>query len=240
MRTQAAQRITANAVSAIALFNLLSAPVNASIPNRITAVAAKSKIAAESVLPPNSKAYGNTYQEWSALWWQWFLPLTTEEFNACSIGGSGQVAFLLAGPAVCGGNVSAGTPLFFPIGNVECSTLEAPPFFGATPSERRACAESYLPLLTAPGQTLAADIDGVPIQNISIYNTISPDYTFTIPGPDNVFGITCGSYRCTGQSTAAGYYALVTPLPPGTHTIHIVATGFGVDTTWVLSVQRGR
>jgi hypothetical protein len=235
-----ANRITANALSALALFGLLAAPVNASIPNRVTAVAAGSKISPDAVLPPNSNAYGHTYQEWSALWWQWFLPLTTEELNSCSIGGSGHVAFLLAGPATCAGAVSTGTPLFFPIANVECSTLEAPPFYGATASERRACAESYLPLLTAPGQTLAADIDGVPVQNISIYKTTSPDYTFTIPGADNVFGIVCGSYPCVGQSTAAGYYVLVTPLPPGVHMIHIIATGFGVDTTWVLAVRPGR
>lgn len=240
MTTLKAHRVTVLTLSAVAVIGLLAVPGNASIPNRNTSITAKLSITAHAVLPPNSDAYGHTYQEWSALWWQWFLPLTTEEFNACAIGGLGKVAFLLAGPGACSGAVSTGTALFLPIANVECSTLEAPPFYGATENERRACAESYLPLLTAPGQILAADIDGVPIQNVSIYQTTSSDYAFTIQGPDNVFGIACASYPCTGRSTATGYYLLSAPLPPGIHTIHVVATGFGVDTTWTLAVQPGR
>ena len=68
-----------------------------------------------------------------------------------------------------------------------------------------------------------------------------PDFNFTITSPDNVFGIACPSslYPCTGQATGAGYYLMLAPLPPGTHTIHIVATGFGIDTTFTLSVTPG-
>jgi hypothetical protein len=217
-----------------AVLQLFAGGAKASIPNRTTAArtaAIRGAFSNQMVLPPGSHAYGDTYQNWTALWWQWFLPLTTEEFNACSVGTPDSVAFLLAGPATCSGIVPTGTPLFFPVANVECSSLESPPFFGATAPESKACAESYLPLLFAPGQTLTVVIDGTPVQNITGLLATSPDFTFTIPGPDNAFEITCGSYPCTGQSTATGYYLMLTPLPPGRHTIHIVAMGFGIDTT---------
>lgn len=243
MRVHFANRTAGHLLTGIAIVQLFAGSVNASIPNRTTAAraaASRSKFTNQMVLPPRSHPYGNTYEDWTALWWQWFLPLTAEQFNACSIGGSGSVAFLLAGPPTCSGTVSTGTALFFPVANVECSSLEPPPFFGATADQRRACAEGYLPLLFAPGQTLSAEVDGIPVQPITEFDAVSPDFTFTIPGPDNVFGIACASYPCTGQSTAAGYYLMLTPLPPGVHTIHLVATGFGIDTTWTLAVQPGR
>src|SRR5579872_6534598 len=213
MTTHIANRIAGRLLTSIAIVQLFAGSVNASIPNRTAAAraaASRGAFSDQMVLPPGSHSYGNTYQDWTALWWQWFLPLTTEEFSACSIGSSGSVAFLLAGPATCSGTVPTGTPLFFPIANVECSTLESPPFFGGTAAERRACAESYLPLLFAPGQTLSAEVDGNLIPSITSFGVTSPDFTFTIPGPDNVFGIACASYPCTGQSTAAGYYLMLT------------------------------
>jgi hypothetical protein len=236
-------RVSGYLLIAVAILQLFPTASNASIPNRTTATRSateKGENANPTVLPPGSDSHGKTYAEWSAAWWQFFLPLTTEEFNACSIGTSGSVAFLLLGPATCAGTVKTGTAVFFPIANVECSTLEAPPFFGATAAQRKACAESYLPLLFAPGQKLTAEVDGVSIQNVTSYLATSPDYTFTIQSADNVFGISCASYPCSGQSTATGYYLMLTPMPPGTHTIHIVATGFGVDTTWTLAVHPGK
>jgi hypothetical protein len=42
---------------------------------------------------------------------------------------------------------------------------------------------------------------------------------------------------CTGQSTGYGYYLMLAPLQSGTHTIHIKASDYGVDTIWTLTVQ---
>ena len=125
------------------------------------------------VLPPGSSPHGKTYEEWSALWSQWFLPLSRAEFDACSIGRFGSVAFLLTGPPTCAGTVATGTTLFFPIADIECSSLETPPFYGAMPSERRTCAEGFLSLLFGPGQTLAVAVDGAPIHNLTSYGATS-------------------------------------------------------------------
>jgi len=189
------------------------------------------------------QALGKSYEQWSVLWWKWFLPLTVEQFNACTIGDFDQVAFLLAGPASCRGSVEAGTALFFPIANVECSSLEAPPFHGDTPAQRAGCAAGFI----GGAGPLDVKIDGVSVDQPASYHVLSPDFSFRV-GPDNVFGIPCSNQPddrrlhkgegCSGLASGDGYYLMLTPLPPGDHTIHIMATGFGVDTTFRLRVGR--
>jgi hypothetical protein len=187
-----------------------------------------------AVLPPNPPPYGKTYTEWSVLWWQWFLHLTTAQFNACTIGQSNHnVAFLLGGPSSCGGTVTSATSLFFPVGNVECSNLEPSPFFGATPAARDSCAFNFFTQLSTGRVTL----DGALLDNLlPNYPTKSPDFAFTV-GSDNVFGIKCNSGSCTGQSTGYGYYVMLAPLQRGTHTILIKASDYNVDTIWTLTVR---
>jgi hypothetical protein len=242
MKIPFSQRMTGYLLSAVAAIQLFPAVSNAAVPNRATAAraAAAAPNSNPRVLPPGSSPHGKTYEEWSALWWQWFLPLNFGDYTACSIGRFESVAFLLTGPPTCAGSIPTGTTLFFPIATVECSSLEPIPFFGDTPIARRTCAEGFLPLLFGPGQTLAVEVDGVPIHNLTGYGATSTDFNFTITGPGNVFGIPCPSPPCTGQATGAGYYLMLAPLSPGTYTIHIVATGFGIDTTFTLSVTPGR
>jgi len=138
---------------------------------------------------------------------------------------------------ICGGTVSSNTFLFFPIGNVECSNLEDPladpPFFGATPAARDSCAFNFFTQLSTGRVTL----DGELLDNLlPNYPTKSPDFAFTV-GSDNVFGIKCNSGSCTGQSTGYGYYLMLAPLQRGTHTIHIKASDYNVDTIWTLTVR---
>src|SRR6478609_3831476 len=63
-----------------------------------------SAMAKGGVLPPNSKAFGKTYSEWSASWWQWLFsqpvdghPGTDSPDFDVTAGQSGHVWFL-AGP----------------------------------------------------------------------------------------------------------------------------------------------
>jgi hypothetical protein len=185
-----------------------------------------------TVAPIESKSHGKTYSEWSVLWWQYFLPLTATQFADCTIGNSGQVAFLLTGPPTCTGRVDPGTALFFPIANVECSSLEPQPFHGDSAAERASCAASF----AAGVGTMTVTIDGTALRDLTNYHVLSPDFTFTV-GPDNVFGIRC-SNQCAGNSSGDGYYLLLNPLPPGEHTIHITASNFGIDTTFKLIVGK--
>jgi hypothetical protein len=220
-------RITVCMALAAAVIALFPSGLPAGVPHRQLQAAQNPN---PQVSPVGSSAHGKTYAEWSVLWWQWFLPLTAEQYAACSVGQSGHVAFLLAGPAACNVTVAPGTSLFFPIANVECSDLEAAPFHGDTADQRSACAAYWAGFVG----NLAVEIDGVSLQDLAKYHVLSPDFGFTV-GPDNVFAIPC-SGQCSGSSSGDGYYLMLAPLSPGSHIIHISASGFGIDTTYTLNV----
>jgi hypothetical protein len=82
----------------------------------------------EQITPVNANAYGNTYGEWSARWWQWLLsiPAATNPNSDttganCAQEQAGPVWFLagtFGGSAVTRScTVPAGKALFFPILN---------------------------------------------------------------------------------------------------------------------------
>jgi hypothetical protein len=196
------------------------------------------------VVPPPARPYGSTYAEWSARWWQWALAIPDAR-NPLKDGSdclhvaeeqSGPVWFL--GGAIdesinaernC--SVPAGKALFFPVINVECSTLEAPPFYGADGDALRTCVDGF---------TLAdayAEIDGVAVRGLARYFVQSPVFDFTLP-PDNVLGLPEG----TGSSVSNGIYLLLPPLSAGAHVIRFGGTypdfDFSIAITYRLSIGK--
>jgi hypothetical protein len=173
-------------------------------------------------VPPNSQSHGNSYAEWSVKWWLWdfSLPIplnpTVTPGADCTNGQSGQVWFLYGGPATVNCTIRPGTALFLPVVNTECSSLEAPPFFGATAADRAACAKAWIDFVTQ----LSATIDGVPVTNLSLFRVQTGDFPFSVPA-NNFLGV---AGPASGFSSGDGYYLLLNPLPPGTHTIHIAGT----------------
>lgn len=226
-------RISGCLLTAVALMQLIPA-LKANVPGAKVSQSAGN--ANPTVLPPGSAPHGHTYAEWSEKWWQYVFALPVDHNPIagadCGNGQSGQVWFLVAGPTTVNCAVPAGKALFFPIINSECSSLEAPPFFGATPADRLACAKSFIDSVTF----LAAMVDGVAIQNLSAYRFRSPDFTFTVPD-NNILGV---PGPVSGQSTADGYYLMLAPLSAGHHTIHVMGTltfggVFSIDTTFTLT-----
>jgi hypothetical protein len=210
------------------------------------------KNANPGVMPPNAQPHGMTYGELSAAWWQWAFSLPIEqnpffdENGSCVNGANGQFEFApvwfltgvinVSGTAVRDCTVPAGTFLFFPIINSECSTLEGN---GTTEEPLRACATAAIDPVT----TVAAEIDGVPVKNLTDYRFESPLFTFG-PLPDNnvlqFFGVDAPA-GATSLSVADGYYLLLAPLSVGQHTIHFTGTigppvNFEVDITYNLTV----
>jgi hypothetical protein len=195
------------------------------------------------VLPPNSHAYGMTYAEWSARWWQWAvsMPLDHNPLNDtadCSTAQLGKVWFLggAFGPEGkperwC--NVPTGKALFVPIIDVDCSSLELPPFYGGTPEERRACVKA----MTDTVYGLSAEIDGVSLEDLTIYRTPSPDFHFVVPD-NNVLFVPAGE----GYMAGDGYYLLLAPLSKGQHMIHFKGSfgfpNFTSEETYHLTVGR--
>lgn len=198
-----------------------------------------------NILPPKAKAYGASYRDWSARWWQWILsiPVTQSpskdqngDCNNGAVGQAGPVWFLTgvineSGVAVRNCEVPSGKALFFPIINVECSTLEAAPFHGNTESELRVCAKGFRIA------DVSAQIDGRDVEDIQRYLVESPRFDFSVP-QDNILGVPAGS----GKSVSNGYYLLLAPLSPGQHNIHFSGSfpdfPFALDITYHLTVTR--
>ncbi len=192
------------------------------------------------VLPPNSRVQGMTYGEWSVEWWQYVFslpmdqnPLVGATGAVCAFELNGNVAVVVVDPSSpdpieC--EVPAGTMLFLDILSAECSTLEAPPFYGGNEDELRACAQGFVL------HDLEATIDGVAIQNIEAYIHTSPLFEFTLPA-DNILEVEAG---LTGQSVSNGAHLMLAPLTPGEHTIRFQASypdlEFSVDTNYHITV----
>jgi hypothetical protein len=213
------------------------------------------------VLPPNSQAFGKTYNEWAAAWWQYVesqagQPITSATGAGCATGQSGPVFFLVGGgPAVrdqC--TVPAGKALFFPLVNADwvhipCTGQNASvcdPFDTAQAAWNELESLVQFRSFTA----LHATIDGAPVTNLSPATTpyracdgpvpgcAPSQFSVTTPTTD-IFGNPAGTYPLT---VADGFYLLLTPLAPGEHTIAFGGSGsingspFSQDITYHLAV----
>jgi len=181
------------------------------------------------VFPPNSHPYGQTYGEWAAAFWQYALArpleghpfLDTPEYDFAA-GQTGRVWFWSAPDSAADGShlvrevsIPKGTALFLSIRDAEVSSLEEPPFFGATEAEQREGANFFADHI----RDVSVTIDGVPVENVSDYRFETPQFTFTAPTPW-IFGATGGE----GTSVGDGYFMMIKPLPVGRHVIEYSGT----------------
>jgi hypothetical protein len=124
-----------------------------------------------------------------------------------------------AAPAVC--NVKPGTPVFFFAIGGECSSVEAPPYFGLTEEEQREC--TLASLRVTPFDAILVGIDRRRPVNIGLdrFIAVSRQGTVDLPNP-NILAVP-GNRQAT--FVASGYAALVRPLRRGTHTITVTIVG---------------
>lgn len=186
------------------------------------------------VAPIDSTPYGLTYGEWSALHWQWLFSLPVDAHplfdNAdCSTGQFDDDVWFLGGtfasievaPGVIVGEadrectIPSGTALFFPLIDVECSTIEGN---GETEAELRDCA-NFIADFIVP-ESVFLEVDGRS-SDVEFHRAESPLFTIG-PVPDNnvlqLFGLDAPE-GTTSDSVSDGYWAMVRPLPVGTHTV---------------------
>lgn len=193
---------------------------------------------------------GMSYGDWSAAWWQYFLPIAKQgnPFDPNVANCPGQAAglvFFLAGafsdkpPVSRTCTVPAGSPIMFPLNNAECSTIEPPPFQGANEAQLRACASGFGNQIDPAG--LKASLDGSDISSeILRHNRVqSPVFSFSLPAriQDFVFG-SIDATRLSGSklSVSDGYWLILKPLAPGRHTLHFEG-GAGLIMDYALTVQ---
>lgn len=208
------------------------------------------------VIPPNSKPYGLSYAQWSARWEQWLLSLPVAGNpqlgcpNPPNAGQSGPVWFItpqFGAPASCSITIPAGKAVFVPLAAAYFDSLTIfPPLYYellTTEEEQRYWAQFFGNHIVP--SSLFCEIDGVPMKNLGRYRFTSPQFQFTAPSP--WIG---GDVGGPATAVADGYYLILHPLPPGTHTIRFggafhlsVAEGdpfdadVGGDTTYYLTVQ---
>jgi hypothetical protein len=194
-----------------------------------------------SVLPPNANAFGKSYGEWSAEWWQWAFALPPEanhpfwaapEDLDVTLGQSGKVWFLASpfGTAVREVTIPEGTALCLGILNNEASSLEPPPYYGGTAEEQAAVAKSWSDMITE----VFCIVDGKPVEDMASYRIVSPQFTFAAPTPW-VFGGEGG----IGTAVSDGYFVILTPLSKGQHVIQCGGTlaEYLIDVTYIITVE---
>jgi len=125
--------------------------------------------------------------------------------------------------------IPVGKAIILPIINGECSTAEGN---GDTEAKLRACAKAQMDGVTF----LQASIDGVPLNNLKMFRAESPLFQFTAVN-GNPFGIPAG----TTNSVADGFWVMLHPLRPGTHTISFggsIGNSFSTSVEYKLMIVR--
>ena len=186
------------------------------------------------ILPPQANAYGASYPEWAAKWWQWVVsiplgqnPAGDETGRYAVLGQSGHVWFLadtppgLLGPddaitRTC--NIPVGRALFFPVWNVIWWTVpgvDCPA--GQDPLDWFLDNEDWIRELmgSVTVRSVSCEIDGRIVQNLDLYHVQSPVFSMDFP-EDNMFGVEPGEYTACMSD---GMYLMLAPLSVGPHTI---------------------
>ncbi|CAN5674522.1 hypothetical protein BH24ACT5_BH24ACT5_10830 [soil metagenome] len=177
------------------------------------------------ILAPDEVWGGATRGEWDARWWQWAVSMP-EEINPnfdttvgerCGYGQSGPV-FFLPGSFTLEPNepgftcvIAEGTAIYVSSIGAECSTVEAPPFFGRTEDELRACATAFVDEVVVE---VSATVNGQDVGDLGAYRTSSPLFTLTL-ADDNIFGVEPG----VAQAVSNSYSFIIAPPPPGEYEI---------------------
>jgi hypothetical protein len=152
-------------------------------------------------------------------------PFAGADESCLAAGHKDKVLIVWTRPEAPTCTVKPGTPIFLFAFFNECSDVETP---FRTEAEQRQCAVEGLRELAADlgFEAILVSIDGGPSIDIfsDRYLAVSPQMTANLP-EDNILGV-------PAQATtfvAAGWVAMIRPLPPGTHTIRVEIVQSGDD-----------
>jgi len=166
--------------------------------------------------PATAGALGYSLEDIAGAYMHWIIDSPVQP-TECSASGLDARLWLLPEVTSEGGipNVACAVPagafLVVVPGFWECSSLEGEPFHATTEAELIACVESGFEFI----DTVEITLDGRSSPNLGQYALRTPVLDI---GPDNIFG------PDPGISMTKGYFAIMTPLRPGTHHARIDAT----------------
>ncbi|MHC1765870.1 MAG: hypothetical protein AB9869_16490 [Verrucomicrobiia bacterium] len=193
------------------------------------------KPANPGISPPEANAYGASYHEWAARWWQWVAaiplgqnPAVDDTGQYAAEGQSGHVWFLTdVGPGTLGPgdaitrtcDIPVGKALFFPVWNVIWFTVpgvDCP--VEQDPLEWFLENEGWIRELmgSVTIEEVSCEIDGRPIQNLDRYHVQSPVFTMDLPENNILWPEPQVFTACMSD----GMYLMLAPLSAGPHTIH--------------------
>jgi hypothetical protein len=207
------------------------------------------------VLSPLVPHYGYSYEEWSAKYWQWSLGQSTNDPQAAGpagfcLGEASGVWFLNGASIPGSGGITIRTnkvvlppetPLFFPILSVYEDNTSCPldTFGSLTGAQLAAEAVGQWSVATLTSCT----IDGVAVTGIddptnSIYDVVSPPFSYSTAEKDNVlagfFGEPCIPGGLTVYPAVSdGVFLMLSPFKPGKHVIHYVGIASQGNTIFV-------
>lgn len=220
------------------------------------------------ILPPQSHAFGASYADWSAKWWEWTLafPADADPANDTApldTAQSGNVWFLPGahGSAIVSSStvltreatVPSGKALFFPVIATWVDNSGCPSYTDFSVAELRSQAAGSFSYVSEASCT----IDGVTVQGLSNpqttpYRVQSPAFSYTLASSDNLlaadFGEPCIPDGTTvSPAVSDGVFLMLAPLSVGDHTIRFVGVVgplespfFSLDITYHLKVVPGR
>jgi len=175
------------------------------------------------IFPIDSKPYGKSYGEWTGAGWQWFQEIPIEQNPAndetgenCDINQNDDVVWYF--PGTFGGKqardctIPGDRALVILVAGASCSYAEDPTL--KTPDDLRKCAED-----NAGGMTLRASIDGIRVEGVENYYSVSPVFPVVLP-KDNVWGV---PGPVESEFVVAGWTLVVEPLPEGEHVLQFSA-----------------
>jgi hypothetical protein len=130
------------------------------------------------VFPVDSKPYGKSYADWSAIWWQWLLSIPKDKSPAGDSTGEnygtnqqGPIWFLagtFGGAAERTCTIPSGRAIIFSALNSECSYAEYPD--EKTESDLLECAKTFQDQTTSAQVT----INGTAVENLDKFRIQSP------------------------------------------------------------------
>lgn len=210
------------------------------------------------VMPPDSHPAGNSYAEWSAVWWRWVadIPVSRSPINdpggpesqICTDGEgqSGNVWFLAGSAGNPVGTVitryctiPSGKFVFFPIINSQCGN------FVERTDDTEAMKRARCAVNINQVRLLQADIDGEAVRgDLADFRFQSPYVTDWFAGPENRYGYPVGANY---QFVSDGYWLMIPPLSVGEHTIQYRGlrvradnTTFNTEVRYHLTVASGQ
>jgi len=184
------------------------------------------------VLPNDAIVEGMTIGEWSAEWWKWVLPISTNDNpmvdrdgSFASVGQPDGSVFLIAstlglepGRITRRFSVPEGKFLFLPVVMYEADNVNTPPL---SVPELRDQAVGVLRAVT----NIFASIDGQEIPSLSDHRAISPVFSVFYATADNLQSYAFGQpiSGLNDPMICDGYWLMMETLPPGEHVLRFGA-----------------